>query len=361
MCRSCTVDIDRERRNAAAEKLLGILNNAGTALMISLGHRTGLFDVMSETPPATSEELASHANLNERYVREWLGAMTTAGLVELDPASNRYALPPEFAAHLTREAGADNIAGPMQWISVLASVEDEVLRAFHDGKGVPYAAYRRFHEVMAEDSAGTVLAGLENHILPLEPGLIETLERGIDVLDVGCGAGRAMIHLAERFPNSRFVGYDFEPDAIDAARTEARRREIGNIRFEVQDVTSMPDTSAFDVVFTFDAVHDQAHPDLVLANIHRALKPGGLYLMQDIQGTSSHHGDKNHPMAPFIYAISCMHCMSVSLASGGMGLGAAWGRRVALQMLADAGFRDVRVETLSHDIQNFYYLTRKSA
>jgi len=215
--------------------------------------------------------------------------------------------------------------------------------------------------VMADESALTVVAALEDHILPLVPGLIEKLEDGIDVLDVGCGSGRAMIRLAERFPNSRFVGYDFLQEAVDAARAEAEAKGLTNVRFEQQDAATFDDTEAYDLVCSFDSVHDQAKPDAMLRNIHRALKPGGVYLCQDIQGSSSHAGDVGHPVAPFIYTISCMHCMSVSLANDGMGLGAAWGREKAQEMIRAAGFDDVRIEELDHDFIDYYYIAPKQA
>ncbi|MHC4992824.1 MAG: class I SAM-dependent methyltransferase, partial [Planctomycetota bacterium] len=350
--------IDSAKAEAFGERMVGVLNDAALALMGSIGHRTGLFDRMADMPPSTIAEIASAAGLNERYVREWLGAMVTGGVIEHDPDGETYWLPPEHAASLTRVAGADNVAQYMQWVSVIGGVECEVVDAFTHGQGVPYSAYRRFHEVMAEESALTVVGGLLDHIIPLAPALRERLAAGIDVLDVGCGAGRAMNHLAAHFPNSRFVGYDFSDEAIEMARKEATDKGFSNSRFEVQDAATFTDTNAFDLICTFDAVHDQAKPDALLRNIARALRPDGVYLMQDIQGTSSHHGDIGHPIAPFIYTISCMHCMSVSLAAGGPGLGAAWGKETALRMLADAGFTDVRVEELPHDFTNFYYIAR---
>ncbi len=151
-------------------------------------------------------------------MREWLGAMVTGGVIEHDPAGQTYRLPAEHAALLTRAATPGNMAVTAQWVSVLGFVEDRVLEAFRHGRGVPYAAYHRFHEVMAEESAQTVVAALEPHILPIVPGLVERLAAGMDVLDVGCGSGQAMLHLAARFPKSRLAGYDFSPEATERRR-----------------------------------------------------------------------------------------------------------------------------------------------
>jgi SAM-dependent methyltransferase len=339
-----------------AERLLGVFNDAALTLMMSIGHRTRLFDVMAQMDPATSQEIADEAGLNERYVREWLGAMPTGGIVDHNPASHRYWLPAERAACLTRAASPNNLASVAQWFAVLGAVEDKVVDAFTHGRGVPYSAYGRFHEVMAEESGQTVVAGLDDFILPLVPGLVERLERGIDVVDIGCGRGKALMHLAERFPRSRFMGIDFSEKAMAAAIAEAVERELHNMKFMLADAARWDSREGYDLVLAFDAIHDQPEPGQVLENIRRALRPGGVFLMQDIAAASCVHGNMNHPVGPFIYTISCMHCMSVSLAGGGPGLGAAWGKELALEMLADAGFEHVRVEQLPHDIMNYYYI-----
>jgi len=284
--------------------------------------------------------------------------MLTAGVVGHDAGAGTYRLPPAHAALLTRGASPNNLAVTAQWIAVLGCVEDDVVAAFRHGRGVPYSSYKRFHEVMAEESAQTTVAGLREHILPLVPGLVARLHEGIDVLDVGCGAGRAMIELAGMFPFSRFNGYDFSADAIESAREQVRRLGLRNVAFRASDVAAMKDVAEYDLVTAFDAIHDQARPEQVLANIARALRPGGTFLMQDIAASSHHHGNLRHPLGPFTYTISCMHCMSVSLANGGPGLGAAWGKELALHMLEEAGFGPVRVEQLPHDIINYYYVTR---
>lgn len=351
---------DAIKAEAFAEQVLGILNSGALALMTSIGHRTELFDTMAEMPPSTSQEIADAAGLNERYVREWLGAMVTGRFVEYNPADKTYFLPAEHAAFLTRAAGSDNIAPFAQYIPLLASVEERIIDCFYKGGGVPYSEYKRFHEVMAEDSGQTIVSALFEHVLPLVPGLAESLQRGITVLDVGCGSGRALNKLAQAYPNSRFVGYDFSEQAIANATTEATRRQLNNIEFRVQDAATFDEPNSYDLITTFDAVHDQAHPDRVLRNIYNALRPGGVYLMQDIHASTDVGGNMEHPAAPLLYTISCMHCMTVSLAAGGMGLGAMWGQEKALQMLGEAGFKSVEIKRLAHDFQNDYYILRKA-
>src|SRR5262245_18854303 len=277
---------DANRANTFAEGLLATLNHGAVCLMISLGHRTGLFDAMRDLPPSTAAEIAGRAGLNERYVRESLGAMATGRIVEGDSESQRFYLPAEHAAFLTRAAGADNIGVFAQYIGLLGYVEDEIAECFRRGGGVPYTRFPRFHEVMAEDSGQSVMSSLESHVLPLVPGLADRLATGIRMLDVGCGQGRILTRLASLYPKSRFEGMDLSEEAISSARTEAARRGLGNLRFTAVDLSDFDEKAeplAFDFVTTFDAVHDQARPLQVLRGIHRTLRDNGVYLMQDIK------------------------------------------------------------------------------
>ncbi len=352
---------DQDRAAAFEERFTGALNNAAAVLMVSIGHRTGLFDTMAGMAPATSEEIARAAGLSERYVREWLGAMVTSGIVDHDPAAGTYVLPAEHAAFLTRAAASDNMAVFAQYIPVLGAVEDDIVECFRKGGGVPYERYPRFHEVMAEDSGLSVLPVLREHILPLVPRLVERLEAGIDVLDAGCGRGKALNQMASWFPNSHFTGYDLSEEAVAYATAEAKAQGNANVRFVQRDLSDFDGTAepeAFDLVTTFDAVHDQAKPAELLAGIRRSLRSGGVYLAQDIKASCHVHNNMDHPIGTLLYTISCLHCMTVSLAQGGAGLGAVWGRETAERMLAEAGFGSVEVHELEHDVQNCYYVCR---
>jgi 2-polyprenyl-3-methyl-5-hydroxy-6-metoxy-1,4-benzoquinol methylase len=357
-----TTPLTSTKADDFANRLLTILNQSSLCLMISIGHRTGLFDTMSNLEPSSSAEIASKAGLNERYVREWLGAMVTGGVVELDPNTNKFALPPEHAAALTRAAGSNNMAVFAQYIGMMGSVEDDILECFSKGGGVPYSRFPRFHAVMAEDSGQSVLSSLESHILPLLPGLSDKLANGIHMLDVGCGQGMIMNRLAELFPKSRFTGMDLSGEAVMFAWKEAAEKKLRNVEFIVADLSHFDQTAeveAFDLVTTFDAVHDQKFPLNVLKGIHRALRPDGVYLMQDIKGSSHVHNNLDHPIGTFLYTVSCMHCMTVSLAQGGEGVGAMWGEEMTRDYLQKAGFRSVEKHELAHDIQNNWYIIRK--
>jgi ubiquinone/menaquinone biosynthesis C-methylase UbiE len=339
------------------DQMLDIMNKSALALMISVGHRTKLFDTMSKLPASTSEDIATNSNLNERYVREWLGALVTAKIIDYNSQSNLYSLSKEKANFLTRD-GSFNMATTTQFIPVLAQVEDEIIHCFENGGGVPYEKYHRFHDVMAEESSQTVLAELIDSILPVAPGIIEKLQQGIRVLDVGCGSGKAINLMAKSFPSSQFVGYDFSKEGISNAEREKESLGIANASFEQQDAANFDHQDHFDLITAFDAIHDQANPEKVLENIRRSLKPGGVFLMQDIAGSSKLENNLEHPLAPFLYTVSCLHCMTVSLALEGRGLGAMWGKEKAVEMLKDAGFSNVEVNQLPHDPINYFYVAK---
>ena len=348
--------LDTTRTQAFAEQALGIVNGGFLSLMLSVGHRTGLLDTLATLEPATSDRIAAAAGLNERYVREWLGAMVTGRIIEYDPATRTYWLPREHAASLTRAAGPDNLAELAQIVAMLGQVEGAIVDVFRKGGGVDYRAFERFHALMAESSHTTLEATLLTRTLPLVPGLVDRLDAGVDVLDMGCGEGVAIRMMAQRFPRSRFVGVDIAAEAIATARAEAAN--LTNAQFLAQDAATFSTPAAFDFITAFDAIHDQAAPRRVLRAIHEALRPDGVFLMVDIAASSRLEGNLDNPLAPFLFTVSTMHCMTVSLAQGGEGLGACWGEEKARELLAESGFTVVEVSRVEGDPLNAYYVCR---
>jgi 2-polyprenyl-3-methyl-5-hydroxy-6-metoxy-1,4-benzoquinol methylase len=350
--------VDQAKVEAFAGQMLGVLNASGLALMMSIGHQTGLFDTMAQMEPATSAEIAKAAELNERYVREWLGAMVTGRIVDYDPEQQTYVLPPEHAALLTRAAGPMNMADDAQLVALLADVEPDVIACFRQGGGVPYSRYPRFQGLMAEFSAAVIDASLLQKVLPIVPGIQDRLsaDTGLDVLDVGCGQGHAINLMAQAYPQSRFTGYDFSETGIAAANAEAERLGLSNVTFEVKDLRTWEEEARYDLITAFDTVHDQAQPAQLLASVAKALRPGGQFLMVDIAGSSQLHNNMDNPLAPLFYTVSTMHCMTVSLALGGAGLGTMWGEEKAREMLSEAGFTQISVTRMPDDIENAYYV-----
>ncbi len=365
-----SVVIDQSRAEAFAGRMLDVLNSSLLGLMISIGYQTHLFDVMSRlsSSSSTSAEIAKAANLNERYVREWLGAMVTGKTVEYNPDTSKYRLPPEHAAFLTRDSGIDNMAVFMQYISLLGDVEQKIIECFRKGGGVPYSAFPRFQRLQAEDTARVFDARLIDQIVPLVDGLGKRLRAGIDVLDVGCGQGHAINLMARSFPNSRFTGYDISKEGIQAAREEANQIGLTNVKFEVKDIASINEHEKYDLITAFDVIHDQAQPAKVLKGIYNALRnkqekdeeSGGIFLMQDMAASSKLEENMENPLGPTLYSISTMHCMTVSLAYNGEGLGTVWGRQKAEEMLKEAGLSEkVEVREVPGDIFNYYYIVQK--
>ena len=354
-----TEQLDAAKAEAFAGHVVGILNGGMLSLMIGIGHRTGLFDTMAEMPPSTSEEIANKAGLNERYVREWLGAMVTGRIVDYDASNAMYHLPPEHAGSLTRAAGPNNMCTLMDFVPEMAAVRDGIVECFQKGGGVPYSEYENFQQLMSAMSSDIHDATLIDLTLPLVPGLVALLKEGIDVADLGCGSGHAINLMAQAFPNSRFTGYDFSEEGVAAGREEAKAMELSNASFEVQDIAEFDGSEQFDVITVFDAIHDQAKPRDVLKNIYNLLRPGGVFFCVDIQASSNLHENMEHPLAPGLYSVSTMHCMTVSLALGGEGLGTMWGEQKARELMGDAGFTEIDVKQVEGDIFNNYYIAVK--
>ncbi len=343
-----------------AERMVGAIDSASLAILLSIGHQTKLFDTLAELPPATSAQIADAAGLNERYVREWLGGVVTCRVVDYDPASQTYSLPRHRAAVLSRAAGPENLSRVAQFIPMLGEVEQKIIGCFHSGGGLSYSEYPRFHKVMAEESGEVFDAALVDVILPMVEGLPDLLRAGAEVADIGCGSGHAINVMAQAFPASRFTGIDFSEEGLSVGAAEAKSLGLTNAPFIAADVAALDAAEAYDVITVFDAIHDQAQPAQVLHNIYRALRPGGVLLMVDIKASSQLEDNIGVPLAAYLYTVSTMHCMSVSLGLDGAGLGTCWGRQLATSMLADAGFGDVQVHEIESDPINFYYVARKT-
>lgn len=348
-----------EKAEAFAGQMVGIINAGALSTMISIGHRCRLFDIMDTLAAADSHEIARSAGLNERYVREWLGAMVSGKIIDYDPEEKTYFLSPEHAAFLTRRAQENNMAAITSMLPVWSQVEDQIVDCFKNGGGLTYDEYGRFHEVMGEISSANVGANLVERILPHHPELLQKLHSGIQVLDIGCGDGQILIELARHFPNSRFLGIDLCAEPIFHAQAKAKELDLNNLWFEAKDLLEFNSISNFDLITAFDVIHDLAFPDKVLTRVHSWLKKDGQFLMMDINASSKLENNIDHPFGPFLYTASTMHCMSVSLAQGGMGLGTVWGKEKATEMLQEAGFQNIEIEEYEHDLMDSYFFCNR--
>ena len=361
---------DSKKKEAFARKIGTILNSGALNLAMGIGYRLGLFEAMDELgEPAGADDIAARASLNERYVREWLGVMSCGGVVEITTGQDGrelFLLPREHADVITTRAGSANMGVYTQEIPLLTHlVFEDVLNSFQTGEGVSYNKYPRFYEFMGQLAEAKHREVLLDSFLPAVDGgeMLKRLQAGIRVCDLGCAQGTALLLMAEAFPHSEFVGIDISEKEIEAARSRAGR--LGNVSFEVQDAAEINSSGEwagrFDYVTAFDAIHDQTRPLEALKGVVAMLKQGGSFSMVDIAASSRMAENCDHPMGPFLYTVSLMHCMPVGLVNGGTGLGMMWGRDKAVEMLKQAGFSRVEVQEMTDDPFNFHYLCNKDA
>ena len=336
-----------------AERLIDIYGGAAMTMMIDVGHRTGLWEALS-IGSATSQELATRAGLNERYVREWASAVTCGRIVDYDPKTQAFSLPDEHAESLAGDTGK-NRAMNASMITLFGTQMKPIVDSFKNGGGVPYSAYRpEFTALMDEMRRREYDEFLIDRYVRVVPGLEDQLQKGISVCDIGCGTGHNVNILAGVYPNSSITGYDIAEDAIALGNAEAKELGLPNATLAVQDAADLPDDVQFDLITTFDAVHDQADPQSSLNETYKHLSDGGLYLMIDVRASSNLEENLDNPMAPWMYTVSTMHCMTVSLAEGGAGLGTAWGEQLAMSMLEKAGFTNVEIQASTNPLNNIY-------
>lgn len=351
--------MDEARRVAFGRHVTATLTGGALTLLISVGHRTGLFEAAA-AGPATSSGLAERAGLHERYVREWLGAMVTGGFFDYDASTGEYTLPPEHAVFLAGDAAA-NVAPTASMLRAFAGILPGLERSFAEGGGVAHAEFAPQLEALGAKAGDSWRRIYDEHLVDgffgAVDGLRERLTAGAKVLDLGCGTGHAVTVAARAFPASTFLGLDIDAHGIAIAEAERVERGLGNAAFEVGDAAALEPVPRFDVITAFDAVHDQHSPAEVLRRVRAALAPGGVFVMVDTKFSSRLENNVGNPVAALSYAISLMYCTTTSLAVGGAALGAMWGTELAREMLADAGFG--RVELLdSPRAQNCIYVCR---
>jgi 2-polyprenyl-3-methyl-5-hydroxy-6-metoxy-1,4-benzoquinol methylase len=350
-----TVAPDQAKTEAFVGKVLGDTSGMTVTVLAGIGDRLGLFKALAILGPSTSAELAAEAEINERYAREWLSAMASAGYLEYDPVNTRFTLPAEYVAVLAEESGPIFFGGIHQMLAGMVGPLDQLESAFRDGGGVPQSAYgHNMWDGMERFSAGWFENYLLQEWIPAMPDVQAKLERGTVVCDVGCGRGRALIKLAQAYPRSRYIGYDvFEPTIARATANAEAAGVADRIRFEARDVSQgLPEQ--YDIITTWDVVHDAVDPQGLLRTIRQALKPDGIYVCLEIN--SSHNLEENAgPLGAMFYSVSVLYCMTTSLAHHGEGLGTAGAHEPKLRELCqEAGFSAVRRLPLENPFNILY-------
>jgi SAM-dependent methyltransferase len=350
--------IDQTKADAFVGKVLADTAGLAVTVMSSIGDRLGLFKNMAELGPATSEELAKRAHINERYALEWLSAMASAGYLEYDPANRRFTLPPEHVPVLAQEGGPVFFGGVQEEMVGLAGPVNQLMQAFRSGGGVPMEAY----DPSTWEGVSRFTSGwFENLLVPVwlaaMPEVQAKLERGALVADVGCGQGKALIKLAQTYPQSRYVGYDNFAPFIQQATANAQAAGVADrVRFEHRDVSEgLPEQ--YDVITTFDVVHDAVNPRGLLRAIRNALRPDGRYVCLEIN-SSGKLEENIGLLGAFFYSCSVLYCMTTSLAGHGEGLGTAGLPESKMRELcSEAGFSQVRRVPMENPFNILYEVT----
>jgi SAM-dependent methyltransferase len=351
-------EVDEAKVEAFVGQVLGDLAGLMNARLATIGDRLGLWKELATNGPATSEDFAARAGIAERYAREWLAGMHAAAYLDYEPTTDTYSLPAHAVPVFAQEGGPLFFGGSLQMVQGTATVFEELCDAFRNGGGIPQSGFGHdVYEGIQRFTSGWFEHELVPEWLPLLPDVTAKLEAGCDVADVGTGAGKALIALATQYPNGRYVGYDvFEPQAELARRNLAAAGLSDRVRIEVVDPDAdLPDT--FDVITTFDVIHDAVDPAGLLARIRRALRPGGRYVCLDVN--ASHKVEENvGPLASLFYGMSIHYCMTTSLAHGGTGLGTCgFNPHVAERMCADAGFATFRRVEMENPFNTLYEAT----
>jgi SAM-dependent methyltransferase len=348
---------DPERLKDYAKHVFGMMSGATVSALIHLGDRLDLFRALAEQGPATSGELAGRTGLHERWLREWLYGLGAAGVLE-HLGAERFGLSPEGRAVLADESHPAFGAGMFAQLPHSMALLERLPESFRTGLGLPYDA-------LGPEGAHGLERGfapwyrslLLPYALPRLEGVVAKLERGARAADVGCGAGVALLLMAQRFPRSEFHGFEVSRFALE--RAEANRRDAGaaNVSFHAAGGEELPQDASFDFVTTFDCLHDMTRPDRVMRAIRGALKPDGTWLIADIKARASWEENvAKNPMAAMMYGFSILTCLSSALSEpGGLGLGTlGLPPDVARRMCEEAGFTRFARAEIEHPINAFY-------
>lgn len=350
--------MDKARSQAFMRKMVADVGTALTGALVHVGDRTGLFRAMADAGDLDAAALAQRSGMTERYVEEWLSAMTCAGYVEHDPQTHRFRLPAEHAVFLTDPSAETYLGGLYAGLPGLMAMAPRLIQAFERGEGVAFTEFGASMPVALEQMNRTVYESrLVRTWLPEMPEVVRRLSEGGRALDVGCGTGVVAITLARGFPQAHVEGLDLDAHSIELARLQAEEAGVSDqVRFRQASADTLSADQPYDLITTFDVIHDLPDPVGTLIRIRRALASGGTYLMVEPKVEDSLAANRDNPFAHMLYAISCMHCVPQSIAQGGPGLGACWGPTRAQQLASQAGFSRFEALPIRSPALAFYAL-----
>ena len=354
--------LDSKALQAFAGRVSGSVTAGMNVALTFVGEQLGLYRALAAIGPASSQELATATQLSERWVREWLYQQVCIGQIESDEAGLQFSMSREAKAVLADPEHPAYLGGMIQSVVAMYDTLEHLPECFRTGLGQSF-----------DDKGEACACGIERmsrkfqqlhlvpDLLPSTDDALEKLNRGALVADVGCGAGIAMIEMAKAFPNSQFIGYDISMNALKRARNNIREAGVKNVQLHNPIDKPLPEDGSFDLITTFDVVHDSTHPQALIAAIKASLKSDGTWLCADIQGKSSFVENwRENPMATIAYSFSVMVCMSSGLSvPGGAGLGTlGFPESKAREMTAMAGFSRFRRIPFDGDVFNAFYEIR---
>ena len=350
-------ELNGEKIEECANRVLGYVTGSSMGAMIFLGDQLGLYRAMDGAGPLTGSQVAERADLSPRWVQEWLHTQVCAGLLNYDNTSKTYEFPAEYAQVLAREDSADFCVGGFHLIWPLLSNMERLKDSMKSGLGCPY------HDLGADHAHGEMRFSapwmqnnLVQKILPGLDGIVERLQAGAAVGDVGCGSGRALIEMARAFPHSRFQGFDSAPIAIQRAQQTVQESGLTNITLHLKPAAELPTSPTFDFVLTWDCLHDMVDPQSAINAIRKAIKPDGTWLIVDINGKDSYEQNYEDPIYGMLYAISVLDCLAPATAEpGAAGLGTlGFTEPVAREMVTRAGFSSLRRRDFNNPLNSFF-------
>lgn len=354
-----TPTLDQKQIEKMAFRVIGDTSGAFTMALAYIGDRLGLFRAMAGAGPLTSAELARRLSLQERYVREWLKAMVTSEYINYDSETQMFSMTAEQAFVLVNEDSPMFTGGLMQMAAPTVSHYEKLMEAFQHGGGVTYPELGP--DVM-EGTERLFRTGYVNFLttewLPAVPGLVEKLTAGIEVADVGCGAGQALIQMAKAYPNSRFTGLDNDAASIEKAKKNAADAGVAErLHFIQRSADQISSSPQYDLICTFDCIHDMVNPRGALKAIRGALKNDGVYFWTE-PNCSERLEENINPLGRLFSTISPLHCMTVSLAYGGEGLGTVIGEGGAKALAQEAGFSRFEKLPINNPFNQFFALAK---
>lgn len=345
-----------EQSDLASDHIVTVMNHGWLSMLLSLGERLDLHKHLAHAKPMTAAALAKRAELDERYVTEWLWGMAAGKIIEVTPATeveeDLFQLPSAYVSVMT------SAGGPLHWsrittqITALATLEDALVGAFESGEGLSASHYEgRIAQVFSGESGPIFERVLLNEVLPLT-GKVSDLEQGARFTDLGCGTGTAALIIAKRFPNCTVTGVDQSPSSIALAKARAREAGLKNVTFVCADLEEGLDIENQDLILAANVTHDLSDPGAFFTRVHQALTTGGMFYLHELSSTSKMATNILDPHALGILTFSLYHCLPLAKRRKGIAPGGMWGREKYVDALQQSGFAQVEVHQAPSDPNN---------